>query len=447
MKNITHLKPSEVKSTIGQHVLADGYDFVLDMKKSHGTWIHDSVTGNEYLDFFTGFASMPLGFNHPSMVNDEQFKEDLYLAALTNPANADVYTAQYARFIETFGRVGIPSYLPHAFFIAGGGLAVENAVKVAMDWKVQKNFQKGHIKEKGFKVIHFEQAFHGRTGYTLSLTNTQPNKTKWFARFEDWPRIINPKIVFPFTDEGLDDLIRREQLAIMQIKQAFISNPDDVCAIILEPIQGEGGDNHFRQEFLEALRLLCDENNALLIFDEVQTGVAMTGKFWGHQHFGEKARPDLIAFGKKMQICGVLGGGKVAEVETNCFKVSSRINSTWGGNLVDMVRSTKVLEIIESDNLAENATKMGENLRAVLHNLSSTFRQITNVRGRGLFCAFDLPSGKEVQDLIAACYRNQLIILACGERSVRFRPPLNVQESEIRKMEERMYHALKSLNY
>jgi L-lysine 6-transaminase len=142
-----------------------------------------------------------------------------------------------------------------------------------------------------------------------------------------------------------------------------------------------------------------------------------------------------------------LGGGKVAEVETNCFKVSSRINSTWGGNLVDMVRSTKVLEIIESDNLAENATKMGENLRAVLHNLSSTFRQITNVRGRGLFCAFDLPSGKEVQDLIAACYRNQLIILACGERSVRFRPPLNVQESEIRKMEERMYHALKSLNY
>lgn len=446
MKHITNLKPANVKSTIGQHVLADGYDFVLDMKKSHGTWIHDSFTGNEYLDFFTGFASMPLGFNHPSMANDEQFKEDLYLAALTNPANADVYTEQYARFVETFGRVGIPSYLPHAFFIAGGGLAVENTIKVAMDWKVQKNFQKGHRNEKGFKVIHFEQSFHGRTGYTLSLTNTQPNKTKWFARFEDWPRIINPKIIFPFTDEALDDLIRREQLAIRQIKQAFISNPDDICAIIIEPIQGEGGDNHFRQEFLEALRTLCDENDALLIYDEVQTGVAMTGKFWAHQHFGEKARPDLLAFGKKMQICGLLGGGKVDEIETNCFTVSSRINSTWGGNLVDMVRSAKILEIVDEEKLNENAHKMGEALRAVLLNLSSTFRQVTNVRGRGLFCAFDLSSGKEVQDLISACYRNQLIILACGERSIRFRPPLNVQESEIKKMEERLYHALKSLN-
>lgn len=446
MKHITNLKPATVKATIGQHVLADGYDFVLDMKKSHGTWIHDSVTGNEFLDFFTGFASMPLGFNHPSMVNDAQFKEDLYYAALTNPANADVYTEQYARFVETFGRIGIPSYLPHAFFIAGGGLAVENTLKVAMDWKVQKNFRKGHRKEKGFKVIHFEQSFHGRTGYTLSITNTQPNKTKWFARFEDWPRIVNPKIIFPFTDEALDDLIRREQLAVRQIKQAFISNPDDICAIIIEPIQGEGGDNHFRQEFLEALRILCDENEALLIYDEVQTGLAMTGKFWAHQHFGDKARPDLLAFGKKMQVCGLLGGGKVDEIETNCFTVSSRINSTWGGNLVDMVRSAKILEIIEEEKLSENAIKMGDALRAVMHNLSGTFRQITNVRGRGLFCAFDMSSGKEVQELISACYRNQLIVLACGERSIRFRPPLNVQESEIKKMEERLYHALKSLN-
>lgn len=446
MKQLTELKPSNVKSTIGRHVLADGYDFVLDMKRSHGSWIYDSLSGNEYLDFFTGFASMPVGFNHPSMVNDEQFKEDLYLAALTNPANADVYTEQYAWFVDTFGRVGIPDYLPHAFFIAGGGLAVENAIKVAMDWKVQKNFQKGHRKEKGFKVIHFEQSFHGRTGYTLSLTNTQPNKTKWFAKFEDWPRISNPKIVFPFTDEGLDDLIQREQLAVRQIRQAFRDNPDDVCAIIVEPIQGEGGDNHFRQEFLESLCSLCDEHEALLIFDEVQTGVAMTGKFWAHQHFGEKARPDLIAFGKKMQVCGILGGGKVDEVETNCFQVSSRINSTWGGNLTDMVRSAKVLEIIEEDKLADNAARMGEVLRQALLNLGGAFNQVTNVRGRGLFCAFDLPDGGAVKELISACYRNQLIILPCGERSVRVRPALNVQESEIRKMEERLFRALKSIN-
>ena len=138
----------------------------------------------------------------------EQFKKDLMLAALTNPSNSDIYTTQYAHFVETFGRVGIPSYLPNAFFIAGGSLAIENALKVAMDWKVQKNFQKGHKEEKGFKILHFEQAFHGRSGYTLSLTNTLPDKTKWFAKF-DWPRVSNPKIKFPLTPESIADVEQR----------------------------------------------------------------------------------------------------------------------------------------------------------------------------------------------------------------------------------------------
>jgi hypothetical protein len=109
------------------------------------------------------------------MLNDIEFREELLEAALIHPANADVYTESFAKFVSTFGRVGIPDYLPHAFFISGGALAVENAMKVAMDWKVQKNFQKQFTREKGFKVIHFEQAFHGRSGYTLTVTNTQPN--------------------------------------------------------------------------------------------------------------------------------------------------------------------------------------------------------------------------------------------------------------------------------
>lgn len=445
MHSMTKVSASDVKKIIGRHVLADGYDFVLDMKKSHGTWLFDSVTGKEFLDFFTGFASMPVGFNHPSMVQDAQFKEDLFFAALTNPANADVYTEQYARFVETFSRVGIPEYLPHAFFIAGGGLAVENAVKVAMDWKVQKNFAKGYTYELGHKVIHFEQAFHGRTGYTMSLTNTQPNKVKWFAKFKDWPRIQNPKIIFPSTEETLQDLINREKKAVQQIHQAFETHKDDICAIIIEPIQGEGGDNHFRQEFLETLRTLCDENDCLLIYDEVQTGVAMTGKFWAHQHFGEKARPDLLAFGKKMQICGILGGGKIDEVETNCFQVSSRINSTWGGNLVDMVRSTKILEIIESENLAGHAAEMGEILKSVLQAISEIHPEVSNIRGRGLFCAFDLPSGEYVQKVINEAYKNNLILLSCGTNSIRFRPPLNVSEDEVHQMSRILAKSLQAV--
>lgn len=441
-----HVSPAEVKGRIGRHVLADGYDFVLDMKKSHGTWLYDAHSQQTFLDFFTGFASMPLGFNHPSMVSDEEFKEELMMAAMTNPANADVYTEAYARFVDTFSRVGIPDYLPHAFFIAGGGLAVENAIKVAMDWKVQKNFQKGYRKEKGFKVIHFDQAFHGRTGYTMSLTNTVADKVKWFAKFEDWPRITNPKLYFPLSDARLEQVIQHEQQAIRQIEQAFRSHPDDICAIVIEPIQGEGGDNHFRQSFLEALRRFCDDHDALLIYDEVQTGVAMTGAFWAHQHFGEKARPDLLAFGKKMQVCGVLGGGRVDEVETNCFKVSSRINSTWGGNLVDMVRSRKVLEIIEAENLVQHAAVEGDYMNACMLKVQEAHAMVHNVRGRGLFAAFDLDNGHQVRKLIAEAYQRRLILLSCGTHSIRFRPPLNVKRSEIDAMIQILSDSLNAMN-
>ena len=195
-----------VNESLSKHILADGFDLTYDMEKSNGAYIYDSKYNRTLLDFFTCFASVPLGYNHPKMVNDEAFKKNLLLAALSNPSNSDVYTQQYAQFVETFSKVGIPDYLPHAFFIAGGGLAVENAIKVAMDWKVQKNFAKGYTEEKGFKVLHFERAFHGRTGYTLSLTNTLPDKTKWFAKF-DWPRVAVPEVKFPLSGDNLNHAI------------------------------------------------------------------------------------------------------------------------------------------------------------------------------------------------------------------------------------------------
>jgi L-lysine 6-transaminase len=424
------ISPNQVQETLSKHILADGYDMVFDMGKSEGVWIYDAKNNRKLLDFFTCFASVPLGYNHPKMVNDEEFKKNLMLAALTNPSNSDIYTSQYAQFVETFSRVGIPDYLPHAFFIAGGSLAIENALKVAMDWKVQKNFKKGYTEEKGFQILHFEQAFHGRSGYTLSLTNTLPDKTKWFAKF-DWPRVSNPKIKFPYSDDSYEDLLRREELSINQIKTAFKNNPDDICAIIIEPIQSEGGDNHFRQEFLEQLRTICDENDAMLIYDEVQSGVGLTGKFWAHEHFGEKARPDIIAFGKKMQVCGILAGKKVDEIETNVFNVSSRINSTWGGNLVDMVRSSRIMEIVEEDNLLENAEKVGNYLYDKILEISKRNPKISNVRGRGLMIAFDFPT-KEMRDkFVNKGMEHNVMFLGCGHNTIRFRPALILEKAHV----------------
>ncbi|QKJ29132.1 L-lysine 6-transaminase [Mucilaginibacter mali] len=425
-----NISPEHVGTTLGKHILADGFDLTFDMEKSEGVYIYDSKYNRRLLDFFTCFASVPLGYNHPKMLGDDAFTRNLMLAALTNPSNSDIYTQQYAQFMDTFDRVGIPSYLPHAFFIAGGGLAIENALKTAMDWKVQKNFAKGHKVEKGFQVLHFEHAFHGRTGYTLSLTNTIPNKTKWFAKF-NWPRVSTPMMQFPQTEENQQDVQQLEAASIAQIKQAFKDNPDEICAIIIEPIQSEGGDNHLRVAFMRQLRQLADEHEALLIYDEIQTGVGLTGKFWCHEHFGADAQPDIIAFGKKMQVCGILAGKRVDEVEGNVFRVPSRINSTWGGNLTDMVRSSKIMEIIEEDKLCDNAANMGAYLQQQLTKLSEKYEVISNVRGRGLLTAFDFPD-KEKRDLfIQKGMEHNVMFLGCADKTIRFRPALIMEQKHI----------------
>ncbi len=417
--------PSDIRSIISRHLLTDGFKLVLDMEKSQGLHLHDAATGKDYVDFFTFFASNPLGMNHPKLRNDEGFIERLLDAAINKVSNSDVYTGHLARFVDTFSRVGIPDELPHAFFVSGGALAVENALKTAFDWKVRKNFQKGHRTERGHQVMHFEQAFHGRSGYTMSLTNTDPTKVALFPKF-DWPRVLNPKMNGP---EYADDIEQREALAIRQAKMYFQQHPDDIASIIIEPIQGEGGDNHFRPSFLKHLRDLADENDALLIFDEVQTGVGLTGTFWAYQGLG--VTPDILAFGKKAQVCGILAGPRIEEVHDNVFEKSSRINSTWGGNIVDMVRFDRILEVIEEDDLVENAATVGKHLLERLRGLAERYGAVTNPRGQGMMCAFDLTT-PAIRDLVRKhCYEHGLIILACGERALRFRPALTLSADDI----------------
>jgi L-lysine 6-transaminase len=420
--------PSEVHKTLGRHMLVDGFPFVLDLDKSHGSYLVDKATGKEYIDFFTFFASNALGHNHPGM-REKGFYKRIGELAVTKPSNSDLYTVEMAEFVETFARIAVPPGLPHLFFIDGGALGVENALKAAFDWKVRKNFARGYKEEKGTKVIHFKDAFHGRTGYTLSMTNTDPAKTNYFPKF-DWPRIENPKISFPL-DKHRAEVVAVEKRAVAAIEKAFVDNKDDIAAIIIEPIQGEGGDNHFRPEFFKELRRIADEREAILIFDEVQTGVGMTGKMWCHQHFG--VEPDILVFGKKAQVCGIMASDRLNEVES-VFKVSSRINSTWGGNLVDMYRAKRVFEIIDEENLVENAARMGELLLERLVGLENRNPSlVSNARGTGLFCAFDLPDTACRDALVTSIIKHGLIILKCGVRTIRFRPPLNVSRDEIDK--------------
>lgn len=421
------ISANNVKENIGQYMLADGMDYIIDLNKSHGSWLVDGRDSTEYLDLFSMFASMSVGYNHPYMISN---KDRLMQAALNKPTNSDIYSSEMAEFVDTMGRLAQPDYLPYAFYIEGGGLAVENALKAAFDWKVRKNLANGQS-EGGSKIIHFKECFHGRTGYTLSLTDSpDKRKTDYFPKF-DWPRIHNPKVSFPITDDVINDVKREEAKAVAQIKSALAQYPGEIAGLIIEPIQGEGGDNHFRESFFRQLRKLADEHEFLLIYDEVQTGIGLTGKMWAHQHYGEDCRPDIISFGKKTQVCGMFAGQRMDEVDDHVFKESSRLNSTWGGNLVDMVRFTLCLEIIEQENLISQVVENGAYLKLGIETIQSRYDNVSNARNLGLFGAFDLPNTKDRDKLIGLIADEGALMLGCGYSSIRFRPHLNISQSEI----------------
>lgn len=422
-RSVEPTAPERVHEVLGRSILLDGFDLVLDLDRSAGSCLVDARTGRRYLDMFTFFASSALGMNHPALADDAEFREELLQGALNKPSNSDVYSVAMARFVETFVRVLGDPGLPHLFFVEGGAMAVENALKVAFDWKSRHNQRRGLDPALGTRVLHLRGAFHGRSGYTLSLTNTKPVTVARYPKF-DWPRIDAPVI-----QSGVN-MDAREAESLRQARAAFESHPHDIACFIAEPIQGEGGDRHFRPEFFAAMRQLCDEYDALLIFDEVQTGCGLTGTPWAYRQLG--VAPDVVAFGKKTQVCGVMAGRRVDEIADNVFAVTSRINSTWGGNLTDMVRARRILEVIEAEGLFDRAAEQGRYLRAQLEELSDDFPAVVlDPRGRGLMCAFSLPTTADRDELIRRLWRRGVIVLPTGTEGVRFRPALTVSRGDI----------------
>ena len=427
MEKVELINPSNVREVLDRHLLADGLNLVFDLGRSRGSRIYDAKAGEFYLDFFSCFSTVPLGYNHPRLTARETI-EELGWAAVQKPSNSDIYTPEMAAFVDTFSRFGVPESMPHMFLIEGGTLAVENALKTSFDWKVRKNLASAKG-ERGSQVIHFQDAFHGRSGYTLTLTNTDPIKTDFFPQF-NWPRISNPNCVFPLEGENLEKVMAAEEEALNQIRTVLDAIGEDVACLIIEPIQCEGGDHHFRPEFHRALRQICDQYDILFIYDEVQTGFGMTGKMWAFEHFVE---PDIASFGKKSQVCGLIAGPRVDEVPDNVFKVSNRLNSTWGGNLVDMVRSRIHMEIFQDENTFEHVRVMGDLLLREIQQLQADYPdKLSNARGLGLLCAFDLPDTETRDRLVKDLFKRHLIILGCGSRAIRFRTSLNIPEKDLR---------------
>ena len=433
------VSPNEVFSTLQKHLFYDGPPIVFDLDASYGIWVIDSITGKEYMDMFSFFVSLPLGFNHP-LFYTSHWTNRLLRAAIHKPSNGDSYTQDFASFVKTFSDVVVPSGFNHLFFIDGGTLAIENALKVAFDWKIKKVDYS--IQESDLSVLHFEESFHGRSGYTLSLTNTSPVKTKLFPKFS-WPRVPNPKLRFPINDTEIKRVQVAEDEVIHIINNVMDDQGQSVAAMVIEPIQGEGGDNHFRPEFFQALRKIADERDVMFIVDEIQTGMGMTGKMWAYEHYG--IQPDIIAFGKKAQTCGIMVNNRVDEVKDNVFVEASRIDSTWNGNLVDMVRCEAFLEVYQEEGLVENARIVGEYLLNSLITLSERTGKIHNIRGKGLMCAFDFDTTALRTEFMRQAFEAQMLLITCGATSVRLRPALIFTKDNVDEFVSRVETILKRL--
>lgn len=401
-----------------KHILVDGFHVVVDLKKSKGSWIVDAETGKRYLDCYSQFASQALGWNHQAFKDAD--KTRLKKISEFKLANSDMYSEVYADFVETFASI-CPDF-NHFFFIEGGSCGVENALKAAFDWKCQINPEWQVDDGNRLDVIHFKDAFHGRTGYSLSLTNTGAMKTKWYPKFP-WTRVVNPKMPWA-RGLGLYEPVKfsLEDQALTEMETAL--KRGNVAAIIFETIQGEGGDNHFRWQFFEKVRCLATKYEAMLILDEVQCGMGLTGEWWAYNHTSIK--PDMICFGKKAQVCGFACNKRIEQAPDHVFKQSGRINSTWGGNFVDMERSRLIINIMKEQNLIENAANVGTYFLEMLMCLS-----FDNVRGSGLMLAFDLPTEGERDVFIGKLHDHGLLALKSGHKGIRFRPALTFSKDDV----------------
>lgn len=429
------MESEEIVESLAKHILLDPYHIITDIQKSYGPYLYDVRKEKHLLDTHTSYASLPIGYNHPYIVEN---KDKFNTVIVNKISNNKFYTQELAQFISKFASILPEELQSHLYFCFSGADGCENAIKAAIDWKVRKNIKAGKG-EKGTKILHFNQAFHGRHGYCTSVTNTDAHKVMYYPKFS-WPRVSNPFITF--TKGQASNTEEAEEKTLREIKSYLRSDGDDIAAIMVEPIQGEGGDNHFTTRFFQALRKICDEHEVLLILDEVQTGMGTTGKWWCFEHFN--IVPDILIFGKKTQVCGIAASKRLDEVD-NVFQVCSRISSTWFCNSVDALRCSLIIDVYREQELVENAKVVGEYLLQHLLQLEDEYEYVTNVRGRGLFVAFDLPN-KQVRDkLIQSCYEHDLLILGTGTRSVRLRPSMIFTKEHVDEAIEKVKLALQSI--
>lgn len=414
-----HLRYQDARSV---HVYQDG-------RRSKGNYMVD-VDGNVLLDLYGHIAAVPLGYNHPDMLaawHDGRME----WAAGYRPAMGVAPCPEWVDLIENTVMRVAPAGLSKVFTCSSGAEAVENAIKAAFIWLARRRrdgaaptqaelsdcMHNRQTMANRFKIISFEGSFHGRSLGALSLTRSKPVHKLDFPAF-DWPVVPFPATRFPQSLHA--DENRAAEARSLELVEAILrANPGEVAGLIIEPIQGEGGDRHASPAFFQALRKLTRTYGAAFIVDEVQTGAGATGSFWAHTAWGLDEPPDLVTFSKKMQIGGFYCREEFHPVE------ALRIFNTWLGDPIRLAQLGIIVDVMERDHLLENVRITGEYLRTGLEELCTLHAGlISGARSQGTFAAIDVRDTATRDRLVVALRQRGLEAAGSGERAIRCRPPL-----------------------
>lgn len=373
----------------------------IDFRKSSKSYIFDLNTNRSYLDMMGMYSTLAVGYNNEDVFKnvDQEILLNLFKNKITN---CEINSDLLQDFISTFhSQLDKKNIYSNSYFCSTGALAIEAGIKAAYRYK--------KIQEP--RILAFKGSFHGVYGYGGILTD----------RFDS----VNPRLngfaggqfntISPYYDQiksgNLNKLSFEE--SILELKKEF-SKDDNLAAVIVEPIQCTFGDQYIDLNYLKILRKLCDEYDVPLIFDEIQTGFYTTSEIW-YSDFLE-ITPDIIVFGKKLQVCGILINKKCSKI----FEIPSTLEVTWDSNLIDMYRSKLIIDYISNRNIKQEIQKNS----FYLNNEISNFKFVNNYRSIGYIIAFDLEN-KYVRDtFVNNLKKNGVLCNPTRENSIRFRPNL-----------------------
>ena len=385
------------------------YGIQIDFEKSQSSYIYDQSQDRKFLDFFGQYSSLSLGYNHP-IFKSESFLYDIKRLSSVKITNCEIISKEAQFFDSEFKRFALEDTFSHTHYCCTGALAIESALKTAIDYK----------KTEHPRFITFKGSFHGINSYGPLITDRFGgvlDRLKGFPE-SDFPPLKNPIIEYKEGEAWVNEPLVRD---VLDALESIAKTDPNVAGILVEPVQCTYGDHYFPDSFFKGVRDIADTYNIPLIFDEIQTGFGGSGTLWYFEQL--PIAPDILVFGKKTFVSGIA----VKQPFSKIFQTPSRLEVTWDADVIDMVRCTYLIKAFEELSLLDHVKKMGHLLHTELKKTS----YFTTVRSAGLLIACDFET-QEMRDLfVNQLFEKGMICNPTGEHTVRFRPPLTVSEKEV----------------